>query len=385
MSNTVPSQLFAKFDKFWPVDDKAEVGDTNAFYKSWTEQVGYPVVYITLSADGKSFSVRQERFLLKEKSIDTTSLRNLTYVIPLTYTTSDVRDFETTSTKQYLSASTSPVNVNLTTKADWVMANIQQVGYYRVFYDQNTMHGIHHALSATNHSDIIENNRAQFADDLLTFSRAGLINYNETLKVLEFIENDNSYISWTSALNGLSTLAVRLGAEPKDKEHFFKYIRLTTDKIFKKLGFQEASNDAVLDIYNRNKILSWACKYGNTECIKEAKKLFTDFRVNGKSINPNIRSAVYCTAMRTGSEEDFDFLFKKWQNETISTEQTLLISVMGCVSDASLVKKYYNKILTDIRRQDKSSAISALYSENDSNVDLVFDLITDSYEEFDKA
>lgn len=385
MSNTVPSQLFAKFDKYWPVEDKLKLGDINAFFKSWTEQVGYPVVNITLSADGKSFSLRQERFLLKEKSIDTTSDRSLTYVIPITYTASNVRDFGTTNSQFYLPASTGTSSVILSTKADWVMANIQQVGYYRVFYDKNTMHGIHHALSASNHSGIIENNRAQFVDDLLTFSRAGFINYNETLKVLEFIENDSSYISWTSALNGLSTLAVRLGAEAKDKEYFNKYIRLTTDKIFKKLGFQEASNDKVLDIYNRNKILSWACKYGNTDCIKEAKQLFTDLRVNGKSINPNIRSAVYCTAMRTASEEDFDFLFKKWQKETISTEQTLLVSVMGCVSDAKLVTKYYNKILTDIRRQDRSSAITSLYSENDSSVDLVFDLITDSYVEFDNS
>lgn len=361
------------------------MGNTTEFYRTWTEQVGYPVVNITLNADGKSFSVRQERFLLKEQSIDNTSDRNLTYVIPLTYTTSDVKDFKTTSTKQYLSASKEAVTVTLAAKADWVMANTQQVGYYRVFYDTKTMHNIHHALSATNHSNIVENNRAQFVDDLLTFSRAGFINYNETLKVLEFIENDDSFIPWTSALNGLSTLAVRLGAEEKDKEHFTKYIQLTTDKVYKKLGFQQGADDKVLEIYNRNKILNWACKYRNADCIKEAKKLFADLRVNGKAINPNIRSAVYCTAMREGTEEDFDFLFQKWEKETISTEQTLLITVMGCVSDPKLVEKYYNKILNDIRRQDKSSAINALYSENDSSVDLVFDLITSSYQKFDES
>uniref|UniRef100_T1H308 ERAP1-like C-terminal domain-containing protein n=1 Tax=Megaselia scalaris TaxID=36166 RepID=T1H308_MEGSC len=75
-------------------------------------------------------------------------------------------------------------NWGLAQKADWIMANTQQKGYYRVFYDNKTMYSIHQALMAANHSNIHENNRAQFIDDLLSFARAGYLNYYETLQML---------------------------------------------------------------------------------------------------------------------------------------------------------------------------------------------------------
>uniref|UniRef100_T1GAR9 ERAP1-like C-terminal domain-containing protein n=1 Tax=Megaselia scalaris TaxID=36166 RepID=T1GAR9_MEGSC len=194
MKTSTPEKLFKILDKHWPVEDKNKIGDIMEFFKSWTEQVGYPVVNITLAADGLSFSVRQERFLLKEKYIGKTSLRNLTYVIPLTYVTSFENDFQNTDTKEYLPKSNKVVTINLSQKADWIMANTQQIGYYRVFYDNKTMYSIHQALIAPNHSNINENNRAQFIDDLLSFARAGYLNYYETLQMLEYIENEESYI-----------------------------------------------------------------------------------------------------------------------------------------------------------------------------------------------
>lgn len=57
---------------------------------------------------------------------------------------------------------------------------------------------------------------------------------------------------------------------------------------------------------------------------------------------------------------------------------------MTLISPA-LVEKYYRIILSEIRRQDRSAALSYLYSENVENAFPVFKLITDDYKEAAEA
>lgn len=45
-------------------------------------------------------------------------------------------------------------------------------------------------------------------------------------------------------------------------------------KIYNKVGFVAADTETQLDIYNRAQILSWACKYGNADCIENAKSRY---------------------------------------------------------------------------------------------------------------
>uniref|UniRef100_T1GZU4 ERAP1-like C-terminal domain-containing protein n=1 Tax=Megaselia scalaris TaxID=36166 RepID=T1GZU4_MEGSC len=68
--------------------------------------------------------------------------------------------------------------VQLNKKADWVIANIQQTGFYRVAYDDQSNEAITNALKSENNGGIHENNRAQFLDDLLSFADGGRKSYD---------------------------------------------------------------------------------------------------------------------------------------------------------------------------------------------------------------
>lgn len=39
-------------------------------------------------------------------------------------------------------------------------------------------------------------------------------------------------------------------------------------------GFNPRDNDTRLDIYNRNNILKYACKFGHKQCVVDARKEF---------------------------------------------------------------------------------------------------------------
>ena len=305
--------------------------------------------------------------MLKDKE---TADGTLQYTVPITYTTSKEKNFNNTDPKFFLQQQAHSITVDK--DVSWIIANIRETGYYRVNYDEKTWHQIHSKLLSANWDGIHELNRAQIVDDLLNLARAGVIDYNLTFAVLEYLSTETNYLPWTAAFNGFNYLTIRLGTDTQD---FARYIRQITSKAYNLLGFEEKSTDTTLDIYNRAKILAWSCKYGNSDCISKAKSYF-NANLKAEPVPVNIRSVVYCVGVREGTEQEFNKLYNKYKTETVATEETLLLNSLGCVRDKSLVTRFFNMIISDeVRRQDKSAAMSSLIAENNENVDVVFDLV----------
>ncbi|XP_055853626.1 membrane alanyl aminopeptidase-like [Episyrphus balteatus] len=374
-TNTEPKHIFEHWKANWPEDTKKYA---DGVLKSFTEQVGYPVINFIVAEDSKSMTIEQKRFLLKPGDGSDSSLL---YTVPISYTTNLENSFGVTTPSLYLEATTAKTTVNFNGAIKWVIGNLQETGYYRVNYSEPAWHQLHHALRSKDWDGIHELNRAQYVDDLLALSRSGQLNYELSLVCLNYLDTETHYLPWTAALNGFDFLAIRLGL---DKANFAYYITKISKKSYDLLGFEEKKDEKTLDIYTRSKVISWNCKYGHSECIKEALKLFRN--MDTKPVPVNIRGAVYCTAMRDGTEADFESLYQKLKSQQVPTEQVLIINNLGCVKEKKLVERYFNIIVSDdIRRQDKSSALSTLYTSNAENVSPVFDLVTGNLEALQKS
>lgn len=335
--------------------------------------MGYPVVH--LEVDGTTVRFTQKRFLLKENDGADASL---VYTVPISYTHSENVNFQNATPKFILRAGVA-ANVAFNATLKWIIANVQQTGYYRVNYTENNWHAIHQLLNTAEHGGVHENNRAQIVDDLFNLARAGQISYNLTLEVIEYLETETNYIPWTAAFNGFNFLTIRLGNDTTD---FNSYIQDLTWKAYDKLGFVEGTNDRALDIYLRTKILSWACRYGSTDCINKAKGYFASLA----TVPKNIRGTVYCVGLREGGAAEFQALYDKFKAETVATEETLLQNSFGCVKSQELIERVFNLTVSDeIRKQDKSSVLATLYTENNENVSPVFALVTKRHEELAEA
>ncbi|XP_058975541.1 membrane alanyl aminopeptidase [Musca domestica] len=366
-TNTVPSDLFTVWKKYIPAQFQSYA---DGLFKSFTEQVGYPVITFNLTTP-TTLVISQKRFLLKEGDGADGSLL---YTVPITYTTNVENNFNLTTPKLFVTPNDTSVEQTLPQAVSWIVGNVQETGYYRVNYDVKSWHGIHHALLTNNWGGIHELNRAQVVDDLFNLARASVIDYDLALDILAYLKTETNYLPWTAAFNGYNYLVIRLGLDTKN---FAVYIRDMTSKAYDFLGFEDKPTDTTLDIYNRAKILSWACKFGKKECITKAQEYFKN--LDNKPVPVNIRSAVYCTAMREGTEADFNKLYNKYLTETVATEVTLILNSLGCVKDSKLVSKFFHIIVSDsVRRQDKSAALSSLYSENNENVEPVFDLVAEN-------
>lgn len=56
------------------------------------------------------------------------------------------------------------------------------------------------------------------------------------------------------------------------------------------------------------------------------------------SINPNLRSVVYCNALRyANGTEEWNFLWDRYVKTKLSTEQVTILSALGCTRNEDLL------------------------------------------------
>lgn len=121
----------------------------------WTEQAGYPVINVDFAADRKSAKVTQRRFFMDTRS------DNTRWTIPITYATAG-DDFSNTETKELFKANVVTLEITDMDAANkWVIFNVQETGFYRVLYDEDSWNLIKAGLNAEGHDDIHPLNRAQ--------------------------------------------------------------------------------------------------------------------------------------------------------------------------------------------------------------------------------
>lgn len=54
------------------------------------------------------------------------------------------------------------------------------------------------------------------------------------------------------------------------------------ENVYKHLGFQPKDSDTSLDIHTRTNVLKYACKFGQEQCVKEARTEFDKFMKDEK-------------------------------------------------------------------------------------------------------
>jgi aminopeptidase N len=54
-------------------------------------------------------------------------------------------------------------------------------------------------------------------------------------------------------------------------------------------------------------------------------------------IPANLRSVVYCTALEHGDEKEWKFLWARYEESIITTEQVTILSTLGCTKNESLL------------------------------------------------
>ncbi|TKS74007.1 Aminopeptidase N [Collichthys lucidus] len=352
-SNTVGNDLWDHLQM--AVDaNKTELPDSvQNIMNTWVLQMGFPVVTINTTTG----AVSQKHFLLDpDSNVTTESPYDYKWIVPIKWMKTGV-----VQTQQWLKAQSATINEMKTTGDDWVVANLDVVGYYRVNYDQDNWDRLLNCLS-TDHKLIQVINRAQLVDDAFNLARAKIILTVQALNTTKYLINETEYMPWESAVNNLDFFYLMF-----DRSEVYGPMQVQSQiKIsliiptFIELSHLLYSVFFVFRImYNQVNAISLACRTGHMECQDLATSWFKqwmDTEVN--PIHPNLRSTVYCNAIAAGGAKEWDFAWAKFNNSN-AIEADKLRYALSCTKQPWLLNRYLEYTLDPdmIRKQDATSTI----------------------------
>ncbi|GLV41002.1 uncharacterized protein CBL_04526 [Carabus blaptoides fortunei] len=368
-STTTPDQLWESFTEV----DKMKLSE---IMKNWINNPGYPVIHV--SRDEDTITIKQERFHLQsENKIEN---KNDKWYVPISYTTSSDKSFDSTKPKEWLKDSENEKKFKIDSNYDWIIMNIQGSGYYRVNYDDNLWSEIQKVLKSDDADKIHRLNRAQLIDDAMNLARAGQLDYTVALEIVDYLTTETDYYPWYSAFAAFRYLLQRYADDDDTGSDIRAYILTLMDALTKDITFNIKSDDMKpTDVYQHVNALKWACDLGEEKCVSESKILFEKLKNNTAEIDKNIKSVVYCTAIRHGTKEDWNHLWEMYETSNVNAEQVTILSALGCAKDEDQLKGYLEKSITSIRKQDAASVFSAVYTGNSVGVLVAFDFLKENY------
>lgn len=339
--------------------------DVQSIMTGWTEQMGYPVISINTSTG----AIWQEQFLLNQ-----TGDYGVEWKVPIRYMKSPHFNVE----KDLLSEK-GPVErpaYDLKPGA-WLLANINCTGYYRVNYDEENWNKLIDQLE-TNHDVIPLISRGQLIDDAFNLARAKYVNVTLALRTTKYLLNETEYIPWESALNNLQYFILMF-----DRSEVYgsmqKYLRKQVGPLYD--HFQNYTDNATVPVIHSQQLnqinaISVACSNDVQECTEMATKLFNEWKNGTNRIPPNLKSAIYCSAIASGDEGDWDFAWNQYETAKIATEKDKLRYALSCTKKIWLLNRYLEYTLepSKIRKMDAVSTINHI-ARNVAGQALAWDFI----------
>ncbi|CAH1790157.1 unnamed protein product [Owenia fusiformis] len=346
---------------------------------TWVRQMGYPVV--TVSRNGASAEAVQKHYLLDPSQTPDSkypSAYNYIWKIPLSFTTKSESNF-TDPPMIWMNEETKSLNELTTDTNDWLLVNVNQMGYYRVDYDTTNWNALISQLK-DNHTAIQGRNRAQLIDDAFSLSRAGIHNVDITMamQTTNYLINEREYIPWWAAIENLRYITQMLGSTGSYGD-YNKYILEQILPLYDFVGWNDSlTNDPHLEQFTRSLAISQACARGYQECKDQASELYKEWMdsPDDNKISPNLKGTVYCNAIANGGIEEWDFAFERFQNENLAGERVRLLQGMACSTQPWILSRYLSWSIDEryIRKQD-AVAVLVYISRNRIGLPLVWDFV----------
>ncbi|MEK7626029.1 MAG: M1 family metallopeptidase [Patescibacteria group bacterium] len=289
-----------------------------SFMSKWTRKSGFPVVM----SDGDKIS--QGRFFIDPDH----TKDNITWPIPLGINSTIL---ETKDSKAHANA----------------IYNKDRSGFYRTVYEGKALEYVLAQLK-----DLPDIARMGIISDMAESSKAGYANSVDTLKIIDSLKQEESYVVWEAMVGFISNM--KNGMKSKEINELIKPYKLKlTKNNYEKLGWQHTKDDTHLQKLLRSLIIGVNCSADNPDAIKKCQEVYRDFIDGEKPIDPDIRSAVLTTVARHGDQGTFDELVKIHNNSTSSEEKHVLSAALTNFKQEPQITQALEMIRSDhVRLQD---------------------------------
>ncbi|KAL7730084.1 hypothetical protein ACLKA6_009364 [Drosophila palustris] len=370
--------------------------DVQTVMDRWTLQPGIPLITVQRHYVRKTATVTQQRYLMYDGRIplkkDQQPLEvDSCWFIPISYTTDSQSNFISAEPRAWLRCNeeheTLPLELQeLPGDDEWLILNLQLSTPYRVNYDTKNWELIIKGLQCSVFKRIHVMNRAQLIDDSLTLAWSGHLSYTLALELLGYLKHEHEFMPWRAALDQLTAID-RIMRQTSEFEEFQHFMHHLLDPIYNHLEGMLEDLDDRHHVAHKTLITRWACRLCQPDCVKRALKYYHRWFIlnDPDESNPvprNLRSVIYCTAVRHGDADDWNFLWQRYRNSTVASEKRLILLSLSCTHDVGQIERYLRLIFNDksiIRKQDASQIFAAIV-RNDVGTHIAKDFLMHKFE-----
>ncbi|PWA60435.1 hypothetical protein CTI12_AA379010 [Artemisia annua] len=343
----------AKTEDLWAVLEEESNQPVNKLMNSWTKQMGYPVVSVSLKDNKLEFEQRQ--------FLSSGSPGEGQWVVPITLCRGSYevqKSFLLEARSQTVDTAVlfgSSVSDNESPRS-WIKINVDGAGFYRVKYDDHLSGKIRYAIESKSLSAM---DRYGILDDSFALSMAGQLPLSSLLTLMGAYREEPEY----TVLSNLITISSKVARVVADadstlldnlKIYFINLFQNSAERI----GFDPKLGESHLDALLRGELFATLAVFGHEETLEEASKRFQAYLEdrNTHLLPPDIRRAVYVAVMKkvtSTNRSGFDSLLKVYRETDLSQEKTRILGALGSCSDPDIILEVLNFLLTpEVRSQD---------------------------------
>lgn len=330
---------------------------------TWIKQRHFPMVHVIRNNITNEIVVTQEHFRpeKKNKHIDDDK-----WWIPLTFTTQTNLDFSNTLPTHWLRPQDENITIDGIDPNDWIIVNLQQMGYYRVNYDSSNWHKIANYLRSDNYTKIHVLNRAQIIDDAYHLMRTNQLDIITFLDVISYLSQETDFIAWSPMFE---ILEITRDYYKIPGTGFLKaYLLEILNELVKNVGYVEDPSEDDLTKYKRTLALRWACSFDLPECKRMATVKLNEHFADPKKhkVSPNLREWTYCNGLMGANASTWNKLLNIYVNK--SNKEAL--QYLACSENPNILINFMNISTSNnsiIQDEDNSIVYSSIITKHADN------------------
>lgn len=341
----------AKTTDLWSALGEASGKDVDAMMRSWTRQMGFPILNITERSDLTGITLTQHRFL---SSGDAKSEEELLWQLPLNGISYHNNKQTSLSELTILDKKTTSFTSDSST-LDCYKFNHRHTAFYRTLYPPRVLSNLGTLIST---GKLLPEDRLGLINDAFALGSAGYSSITEALSLLKHYDpsKENEYSIWTA----ISEHIGRIHSVWYRDEDVIKRLDGLRRSIFGPLAsrltwnFSPQENDTVHLL--RVLALTVAGRSGVHSVHKTAKEQF-DRRIQKGDVNaihPNMFGPVLGLVVRFGGENEWDQVFNLYKKLEVADQKVAALSALTETRSTELIQKTLSLTLKEdhVRTQD---------------------------------
>jgi aminopeptidase N len=317
---------------FWAAMEQASGKPVTEIAAGFTEQPGIPLVKMEVACKGDETvaTLTEGRFTIHDPSA-----KPLVWQIPVRVGRPDG------SAPQSLLLGATPVTLRLPGCGKPVKANIGDVGYYRVHYDDKNF-----AALAASYPTMAAADRVNLVGDSWAMVEAGAAPVERYLDLTRHLGNETELVVWTQVLANLRQIDSLERGEP-DRAAFRAYANGLLRPVLARVGWDARPDDAPDTVLLRAAVIRTLGRFDDSAVIAEAKRRFEKFLSDPASLPPSLQDAVLAVVGYHADRQTYDALHKLGRAAPSTETRLRYYGALAGAGDPALIAQTVDITQTD--------------------------------------